>query len=307
MAQDPVDPEAPRAGGALVAEAIGPIRSVGVCLKPDQPQMAETVRDLVKWLQGREIEVLVDRACAELADATPLERSALAERADLVVALGGDGTLLGLARAVGTRRVPILGVNLGTLGFLAEFNVDELIPAIERVLAGELRLEQRTRLEAVVEREGVEIGRHLALNDAVIAKSALARMIDVETYADGLWVANYRADGLIVSTPTGSTAYNLSAGGPILLPMIDAFVVSPICPHSLNFRPIVMPADTKLEAAVHTRGGEVSMTVDGQEWIDLRDGDRVRVHSSPHPVVLVSSPYHDRFEIMRDKLSWGGG
>jgi NAD+ kinase len=263
------------------------------------------VCDLVKWLTERGLESRGDEQCAAATGAVASRRDDLFDWADLLVVLGGDGTLLSVARSMGTRDVPILGINLGTLGFLTEVNVEEMIPALDRVLAGDAGIETRMRLEAVVQRDGREVARYQALNDAVIAKSARSRMIDLETFADRLRVTTYHADGLIVSTPTGSTAYSLSAGGPVVQPVIGAFVLTPICPHSLNHRPIVMPADVALEVVIHDRGGEVSLTVDGQEWVDLEDGDRVKVHRSPHPVSLVASPFHDRYEIMRGKLSWG--
>jgi len=281
------------------------IRRVGICLKPEQPQAAEVVRELVKWLTERGVESRGDATSGAAADLEVLPRDTLAGWAELLVVLGGDGTLLSVARSLGTRSVPILGINLGTLGFLTEVNVEEMIPALERVLAGEAGIESRMRLETVVRRGDREIARYQALNDAVIAKSARSHMIDLETRADGLRVTTYHADGLIVSTPTGSTAYSLSAGGPIVQPVIGAFVLTPICPHALSFRPIVMPESVQLDVLVHDRGGEVSLTVDGQEWVDLEDGDRVLVHCSPYPVSLVASPFHDRYEVMRTKLGWG--
>jgi len=282
-----------------------PIRCVGICLKPDQPQAADTVRELAKWLSGRGLDVRVDPSAAASAGLPVTSREEMVGEVDLLVVLGGDGTLLSVARAVGTRRVPVVGINLGTLGFLTEVNVEEMFPALERVLAGGREVEPRMRLEALVVREGREVAHFHALNDAAITKSALSRMIDLETWADDEFVTTYHADGLIVSTPTGSTAYSLSAGGPVVLPVIGAFVLTPICPHSLNHRPIVLPADTVIDVVIHTRGGDVMLTVDGQEWAELQEGDRVRVRRSAHPLHLVASPFHGRFEIMRTKLSWG--
>ncbi len=281
------------------------IRSVGVCLKRDQPQAADTVRALVEWLSQRQIDVYVDECSAGWCDleATPLVQ--LAEKVDLILVLGGDGTLLAVARAAGTRRVPILGVNLGTLGFLTEINVDELFPTLERILRGDVTIESRLRLEVVVSRDGEELGRFEALNDAVITKSALSRMIDLQTYADSVLVTTYHADGLIVSTPTGSTAYSLSAGGPLLVPGSDVVVLTPICPHTLTHRPVVLSQSALIEVEVNTRGGEVFLTVDGQEGLALADGDRVIVRRSAHPVDIVCSPFRNRFEIFREKLRWG--
>jgi len=281
------------------------IRSVGVCLKPGQPQAAKTLRELVKWLADRGIDARVDVECARLVDLPPEETSAMADDVDLLVSLGGDGTLLAVARGAGSHRVPILGVNLGTLGFLTEVNVEEMFPALEAVLAGEAEIVSRMRLEVVVSRDGLERGRFLALNDAVITKTALSRMIDLVTFADGQEVTTYHADGLIVATPTGSTAYSLSAGGPLLLPDLEAIVLTPICPHSLNHRPLVLPEGAEIEVVVRTRGGEATVTMDGQEGLELEEGDRVLMRRSPHPVDIVASPLRSRFQILQAKLRWG--
>ncbi len=281
------------------------IRTIGVCLKPGQPQAAETVRELIKWLGDRGIETRVDAECAKLTDRSGEETVVLAAEVDLLVSLGGDGTLLAVARAAGSRRVPILGVNLGTLGFLTEVNVEEMLPALETVLAGNAEIVSRMRLEVEATRDGRELGRFMALNDAVITKTALSRMIDLETFAAGQEVATYHADGLIVSTPTGSTAYSLSAGGPLLLPGLEAIVLTPICPHSLTQRPLVLPVESEIEVVVRTRGGEATITMDGQEGMDLLDGDRVAMRRSPHPVDTVASPLRTRFQILQTKLRWG--
>jgi NAD+ kinase len=282
------------------------IRSIGVCLKPDQPQLGAIVRELQKWLQDRGVEVLLGRE-AGLATGLPgMVRSELADQVDLVIVLGGDGTLLAVARAVGERRVPILGVNLGTLGFLAEISQDELFPTLEDVLAGRLRTETRMRLDVRVEHDGRELGRYLALNDAVIAKTALSRMIDLETWTDNVEVTTYHGDGVIAATPTGSSAYSLSAGGPLLLPGIGAIVLTPICPHALTQRPIVLPESCRVEIVVlDTRGGEVHLTVDGQVGRELREGDRVTLCASDVPLQMLVPPDRNRFEVMRNKLRWG--
>ncbi|HME69028.1 MAG TPA: NAD(+)/NADH kinase [Myxococcota bacterium] len=281
-----------------------PIRAVGVCLKPSQPQAAGAVRGLVKWLQQRGLRVIADEEVGEVTGEPPQPRALLAGQVDLVIVLGGDGTLLSVARAVSDRPVPILGVNLGTLGFLTEITLDELFAALERVLAGEVRVEPRMRLDVRALRDRGELGRFLALNDAVLTKADLARMIDLETRAGGSQVTTYHADGLIVATPTGSTAYSLSAGGPIVLPELEAFLLTPICPHTLTQRPLVLPHSSQIEICVRSRN-EVQLTVDGQEGIALREGDIVAVRRSDHPVRLIASPFRSRFEILREKLHWG--
>jgi NAD+ kinase len=214
--------------------------------------------------------------------------------------------LLAVARAIGERPVPVLGVNLGTLGYLAEISPDELFPTLEGVLAGRLQTETRMRLDVHAERDGREIGHYLALNDAVIARTALSRMIDLQTWADDAEVTTYHGDGLIVATPTGSSAYSLSAGGPLLLPGISAIVLTPICPHALTQRPLVLPKMCRVAISVlDTRGGEVHLTVDGQVGCELQEGDRVSVRTSDRPLQMLVPAGLDRFEVMRNKLRWG--
>jgi NAD+ kinase len=282
------------------------VRSIGVCLKPDQLQLGTVVRELQKWLEERGVRVLLGREAGNAAGAPGLPRDELAAEVDLIVVLGGDGTLLAVARAIGERAVPILGVNLGTMGFLAEISQSELFSTLELVLEDRLRVELRMRLAVEVERDGREIGRFLALNDAVIAKTALSRMIDLETCADDVEVTTYHGDGLIAATPTGSSAYSLSAGGPLLLPGIGAIVLTPICPHALTQRPVVLPDSCHVAILVRAmRGGEVHLTVDGQVGCQLDEGDRVRLRASDAPMRMLVPPDRNRFEVMRSKLRWG--
>lgn len=282
------------------------VQSVGICLKEGQPQAEATLAALATWLQDRGIAVHADDECAAYVGATPESREALAAHVDLILVLGGDGTLLSVARATGTRAVPILGVNLGRLGFLTEVNVDELFPALEKVLSGATRIESRMRLDVRVMRDGRELGAYQALNDAVLTKTTLSRMIDLDAWADGSHVTTYHADGLILSTPTGSTAYSLSAGGPLLLPGLDAIVLTPICPHSLTQRPLVLPRGCEIEIVVQSPGtDDVALTVDGQEGMPLVDQDRIVARASAHPVSIVGSPFRSRYEILHAKLRWG--
>lgn len=280
-------------------------RAVGVCLKPDDPLAAEVLRSLAKWLADSGIELRCDAGAAralELPARTPRE---LAASVDLLVVLGGDGTLLGVAREIGDAQVPILGVNLGTRGFLAEIAPAEQFDAVARALDGAMPIENRARLDVRVERDGTEIARFIALNEVVVG-SAASRLLDLETSADGQPVTTYRADGLIVATPTGSTAYSLSAAGPILLPAVAAFVLNPICPHTLSQRPLVLPDSMQVEIRPLAHdGGAVRLTVDGQAGRELVRGDRVTVRRSPHPLRLVVASDHDRFQILRTKLGWG--
>jgi NAD+ kinase len=282
------------------------VRAVGICVKPEQPQLADFVGELEEWLRERGVEVVLDAQAARWKGESGASFEEQVGKLDLVVVLGGDGTLLAAARAIGERSVPILGVNLGSLGFLTETSSDELYPALADVLAGRYRVEQRMRLEVAAVRDGRTLGRGLALNDAVIGKSALSRMIDLETLADGSPVTTYHADGLIVATPTGSSAYSLSAGGPLLLPEFEAMVLTPICPHTLTQRPLVLPETSRVEIRVHaSRGGDVHLTVDGQVGFALAEGDVVHVWRAGNPVRLLVPPGRNRFEVMRAKLRWG--
>jgi NAD+ kinase len=283
------------------------VRSVGICVKPGEPSLAGLVRELEKWLVERGIEVWPDAEAGRFLGGRAHLAQDLAARVDLVVVLGGDGTLLSVARALGERDVPILGVNLGTLGYLAETGRDELFPSLAAVLEGRFRVEERMRFEVLASHGEQDLGRFIALNDAVVANTAISRMVHLEARADGAEVTTYRADGLIVATPTGSTAYSLSAGGPLLLPTSEAIVLTPISAHTLTQRPLVLPGSSVVEIVVlDARGGQVRLTVDGQVGRDLVEGDRVCVRRSSHPALLLVPPDRNRFEVMRAKLGWGG-
>jgi NAD+ kinase len=282
------------------------IRRVGICVKPEQPQLADLIRALEKWLVERGIEVFPDLESGRSTEAAGLARGELAGRVELVVVLGGDGTLLAVARALGDRDVPILGVNLGTLGFLAEIARDEIFPTLEAVFAGRFRIEERMRLDVSVERDGRSLGRYLALNDAVITNTALSRLVHLETRANGAEVTTYHADGLIVATPTGSTAYSLSAGGPLVYPTMEALLLTPISAHTLTHRPLVLPVASEVEVRVSdARGGRVHLTVDGQVGRELVEDDLVAVRRASSPTRLLVDPARTRFDALRAKLRWG--
>jgi len=305
------------------------ISAVGLCLKPNSAEAGAAARDLSAQLRRRGVAVLADEEAAQWCGCEPQPRGAMAERAELLIVLGGDGTLLSVARAIEERPVPILGVNLGTLGFLAEVNPGELPGVLDRVLAGDYATEPRLRLEVRAWRPGAnaangaggangadaaaedgrELLRALALNDAVVTRGDLSRIIDLETWSDGVPLANYHGDGLIVATPTGSTAYTLSAGGPILMPGARACVVTPICPHTLSQRPIVLPDSATLEMAVRSREHTAQLTVDGQVGVALQAEDRVAVRAAVSPAHFVVSPLRSRSHtaVLRAKLGWGGG
>ena len=286
-----------------------PIRTVGIVVKRDRQEALEIGATLTGWLRDRRKRVLAEPAAAEVIGADPVSREELVRHADLVVVLGGDGTLLGIARKIGRRETPILGINLGGLGFLTEASTSEAKQALERVLSGDYETDKRITLEADVCRgsgRGVEVVQHfLALNDVVLNKGPLGRMMQLEVTAEGERFCEYRADGLIISTPTGSTAYALSAGGPIVYPSLGVLVLAPICPHTLSNRPVVLPDTFKFEVHVKTPDHDSTvLTIDGQETANLGDSEYVKIRRGRYAVVLIRSA-HPYFEIWRDKLHWG--
>src|SRR5215213_855482 len=270
------------------------VRRVGVLVKPNQPEALQTICRLVEWCAGRQIAVAGgprlqrERIEAETGCAVEsLDHDELVRGADLIVVLSGDGTMIGAARMVGDAETPVLGVNFGTLGYLADFTVEDMIPSLEAVLAGDYTIDRRLMLAATVSRGGEQLLHDRVLNDVVISKSALARIIEIETWVDKQFVSIFRADGLIVSTPTGSTAYNLSAGGPIVYPTMGAVIITPICPHMLTNRPIVLPDDVSIEISIATPHQEIFLTLDGQEGVPITEADRVIVRKSNETVLLV--------------------
>jgi NAD+ kinase len=262
--------------------------------------------EVAAWLNERGITVLADEAlAAEIPDALGCPAGEIPTQADLLIVLGGDGTLLSVARLIGDRRTPILGINLGSLGFLTEITRDEITPVLTRLVAGELNVSERLRLDVTIRRSGEEIARHRVLNDLVINKGALARIIDMEAWVNDTYLTTFKADGLIVATPTGSTAYNLAAGGPIISPSLHCLVISPICPHMLTNRPIIVSAEALIRIEVKFQDEDVALTADGQVGMPLHGGDVVEIRRSDHPTLLVLSPTKDYFQILRTKLRWG--
>jgi len=277
------------------------IRKVGFVIKPHAPGVGAILRDLVAFLEGRGVVcVLEDAAAVKLGARRGLAREKLPARTDLVVVLGGDGTLLSVAGPAAAAGVPVMGVNLGRLGFLTEVPVAEARRTLEELLTGETGIIGGRRfLQA---RRGRAV--HHCLNDVVINKGALARMIQIAIRIDGREVAVLKGDGLVVSTPTGSTAYSLAAGGPIVQPHVPALVLSPICPHTLTFRPMVVAADSVIGLRLQTDGEEVYMSLDGQRGAELEEGDEVTVRTSPLELRLVSSPARGYFDVVKEKLGW---
>ncbi|MDD5544412.1 MAG: NAD(+)/NADH kinase [Acidobacteriia bacterium] len=284
-----------------------PIQSVGIITKPRQREIAKVVRELTAWLAKRNVQIVFDRETGDLIG-RPEEgtlRDEIPHRVDLIVVLGGDGTLLAVARLVNEREVPILGVNFGKLGFLTELTIEELFPTLESVFENRHMTDPRMMLEVEVHRAGEVIAHHRALNDAVINKGAMARIIDFAVYVDDLLLSLYKSDGLIVSTPTGSTAYSLAAGGPIIYPSLDAFVITPICAHTLSDRPIVISDNAIIRIEIRPETESTFLTTDGQVGVALRESDQVIIRKSQRRVHLIKPRDKSYFDVLREKLKWG--
>lgn len=278
------------------------VKRVGVVIKPHAPGVERVLRGLLRQLKARRITgVLESAAAVKLGLGKGPSREELVGRVDLVVVLGGDGTLLSVAHLAAKAGVPVLGVNMGRLGFLTEVPVKELGLTLDAFRSGNRDVVSSRALLEVRCRRDV----HLCLNDAVINKGVLARMIQVRILVDGKEVATAKADGLIVSSPTGSTAYSLSAGGPILQPLIPAIVIAPICPHALTFRPMVVSSESRVSVHLLTGGEEVYLTLDGQRGCKLEKDDTVEVRRSKYCLDLVSSPRRNYFDLLQEKLGWG--
>jgi NAD+ kinase len=283
------------------------MKTIGVVAKLGAPEPAALARKIVDWLEARKRRVVLEEKTAErLGRDDGVDLSTLLGRADLVVVLGGDGTLLGVGRLPSKREVPILGVNLGGLGFLTAVRPEEVYAALERVLAGDFAISRRSRLDARVRRNGRTTARFLALNDVVINKGALARMIELAAWVDGEALCVFRADGLIASTPTGSTGYSLSAGGPVVEPEVGILLLSPICAHTLTLRPVVLSDRSKIEIEVAASHSDIHLTIDGQEGLALEPGDRIEIRRARTAAALVRLARRTHFEVLRTKLRWGG-
>lgn len=282
------------------------MKRFGLILKRGKREALSLAREILNWAASQRTEVHLDPESAKAVGlperAVPLEE--IGRRIDLMLVLGGDGTMLAAARMLAGSNVPILGVNLGGLGFLTTVSANDLTRCLGEALQGKLKIEDRMMLVARVLRRGEEVCKHTVLNDVVIHKGELARMIELELRIDSERVTEMMADGLIFSTPTGSTAYNLSAGGPILYPTERAIVITPICPHTLSNRPLIISADSVVEVEGGEGGEERLLTLDGQQGVRLEMGDRVEVKRAEFPSRFVSSPEKTFYEILRTKLSW---
>ena len=282
------------------------IKTAGIISKPNSAAAEEIVPKLIEWLRRRGIAVRIDESTALYAGGVPgMPREEVPQSCDLVIVLGGDGTLLSAARAIGRREIPLFPVNLGGLGFLTAITIDELYPELERALRAEHRIAKRKLMTCEVVRDGHVVESFDALNDAVLTKSSIARMIDLDTYVDEQFVCAYKADGLIIATPTGSTAYSLSAGGPIIFPAVPAICLTPICPHMLTNRPVLVPETSVIRVTSRGPDESVYLTIDGQVGTPIREHDAVVCHSSHHSLLLIRPPRMMFFDVLRQKLKWG--
>lgn len=281
------------------------IHRVGIISKPNITHAADIVCNLIEWLEARGIRCICDEQTAQYAHLDhSVARDEVPNRSDLIIVLGGDGTLLSAARVVDGRDIPLFAVNLGHLGFLTSITVEDLYPELERALRGEHRIGRRRMVDCQLMRNDQCIANYSALNDVVISKSALARMIDLDTHVDDHFVAAYKADGLIIATPTGSTAYSLSAGGPVIFPSVGALCITPICPHMLTNRPVIVPHTSVVRILNHGNEGTY-LTVDGQVGEPISKGDTVICRSSHKTIQLIRPPKMLFFDVLREKLKWG--
>jgi len=274
--------------------------------RPERSQVAQIIPGLLTWLAEHGYRVIVDLATSKYAsgqEVVPRDQMSM-HPLDLVIVLGGDGTLLSAARATATIDVPLLGVNLGMLGFLTEVPLQSLYPMLEAIAHGKANIERRALMQVQLLRGDEVLGTYLVFNDAVVNKTALARLNTYDLYVDRVFVSSYRADGMIVATPTGSTAYSLSAGGPVLMPTVKALVVTPVAPHALTHRPLVVPDSSEIELVLRSEQELAYLSLDGQPGVDLRDGDRVRCRRSEHQVSLFRTGA-DFFQVLRSKMKWG--
>ncbi len=282
------------------------MKTVGILTKPKFPDVHHILKELVAWLRDHGRTVILDaKTAALIGEPTPFKKTDVASQSDLILVLGGDGTMLSAARLVEEREVPILGINLGGLGFLTEITLDRLYPALEQVLAGSFSIEQRLMLRARIHRHGEHVAHATVLNDVVVSKGTLARLIELQISIEGQFVTALRADGVIFSTPTGSTAYSLSAGGPIMNPSVLALLMTPICPHTLSHRPLAIPSTASIEIVLTSRDEGAMATFDGQVGVALTQGDTVAIGASEHRTHLVRLPDSTYYDVLRKKLKWG--
>lgn len=305
--EGPIESRFPRAFH-LRAEPKVIMKTIGILTKPKFPDVKPILNDLVSWLREHEKTVILDsKTAAMIGESTPYQKPQMAALADMLIVLGGDGTMLNAARLVEEREIPILGVNMGGLGFLTEVSVDTLYPTLVKIFAGEYHVDERLMLRARIDRHGEHVAQATVLNDVVVSKGTLARMIEIQISINGQFVTRLRGDGLIIASPTGSTAYSLSAGGPIINPSVQALILTPICPHTLAHRPLVIPSSVALEVVLTGRDEGAMTTFDGQVGVAMVQGDTVTIGTSDHRTRLIRFPDHTYYDVLRRKLRWGDG
>lgn len=281
-------------------------KSIGILTKPKFSEVKSTLQAVVTWLRERKIDVILDTTSAGLlCEQGGIQKTQLASRADVLLILGGDGTMLNAARLAGERSIPILGVNMGGLGFLTEVRLEHLYPSLERVFANEFVLDERLMLATHIHRHGEPVAQGVVLNDVVVSKGTLARMIELKIEIQGHFVTNLRGDGLIISTPTGSTAYSLSAGGPVVNPAVHSLILTPICPHTLTHRPLIVPDESEIDVTLTSKDEGAMATLDGQVGVALTQGDTVVIKASEFRTKLIRFPETNYFGVLREKLKWG--
>ena len=283
------------------------IRKIGIVANTAKEKSREYTMRLRDWSLHKGLEVFFDKeSAATIGVGEGYEIDRLASLVDILAVFGGDGTLLRTARSVQGYPVPIVGINLGQFGYLTEVNLNEMIDAFEVILRGKFQTDRRMMLDVSIDAGGEPGQARTVLNDAVINRGNLSRIVDLETSVNDCYLTTFKADGLIISTPTGSTAYSLSAGGPIVFPQQDSIIVNPICPHTLTNRPIILPGDARIRVTLWSKEGGATLTLDGQVSLHLRSGETISITKSPHVTTLVCSPHRDYLEILRSKLGWGG-
>ena len=278
---------------------------IGIFLKKEHDTAKNVGIKLSKWLLANNKEIYVESAIADSLNINPHTREEIAKNCDIAIVLGGDGTFLSIARLIRVYKIPLIGINLGSLGFLTEVTLEEMFNTLTDIFNGNYIIDERMMLTASLLRNNKKLNEYTVLNDVVINKGALARMINLKTFINNEYLTTYKADGLIVATPTGSTAYSLSAGGPILYPNINSFIITPICPHTLTHRPIVVSEDVNIKVEINSLDSDVIITLDGQIGFPLRNRDTVIIKKSCEKTLIVKSSKKDYFEVLRNKLKWG--
>ena len=282
------------------------IRKIGIIANVEKEQSGRYTIELKDWAEKKGIAVFLEEGIAGRIGETGMDRRGLASQVDLLVVMGGDGTILRTVRFVSEYGIPVVGINLGEFGYLTEVNLSEMFDALELIVKGDYQIEKRMMLDITIHLEGETVREQSILNDVVITRGNLSRILNLETTVNGRYLTTFRADGIIIATPTGSTAYSLSAGGPIVFPEQDSFVINPICPFTLTNRPIIIPNNADIKVIMWTRGEGATVTLDGQVSYTMKSGDSLEIRKSPYVTNLISSPHRDYMEILRTKLGWGG-